>query len=133
MLAWRFPCVPCVRKVGRRSYCKALGRKENKAKPGSGLKRLRKWAAALFPTSALDPFPGTLAASALDLFTPFVSLFLTSFPYLFITSNRNNLRGIETKEKNLEIYDNILHTHMHTHIYNLYLIDEEAETGTFEI
>lgn len=22
---------------------------------------------------------------------------------------------------------------MHTHIYNLYLIDEEAETGTFEI
>lgn len=78
---------------------KALGRKENKAKPGSGLKRLKKWAAALFPTSTLGPFPGTLAASVLDLFTPFVSPLLTSFPYIFITSNRNNLRGIETKRE----------------------------------
>lgn len=86
------------------------------------------------PTFSLDPLPpSTLSLLRFLPFTPLVSLSSHPFSYLFITSNRNNLRGVEAKEKNLETYDNVLHIHMHTHIYNLYLIDEEAETGTLEI
>lgn len=63
-----------------KKLCEGTGEKDNNAKPGSVLKRQRKWAATnISHLHTGSPFPSTLTVSVFHRFTPFVSLFLTSF------------------------------------------------------
>lgn len=87
----------------RRSYLRALSEKAKDIKPGSGLKRdCRRGQRLPRLSSHWTPFFRALLLFLSSTASHPLSLCSSHFlSYLFITSNGNNLRGIEAKRKEL--------------------------------